>query len=128
MLVALCLILALNLGSSVKTYVLFNIVILDWLMLFFGLLGETGFISLFLAMFFGFISFFIMFWIIYKNFIFGKKNESNQFIYWLYFGLWLGYGIIYGIDPVWKTIITNILDCIAKAFFAIWFVISNLLV
>jgi len=119
MLVALCLILAFNLKIEAKTGILWKVVGLDWLMLVFGVLGETGNISMNYAMFFGFIPFFLMFYLIYKEFIDGRRNNTNCFIFSVYFILWIMYGIIYQIDVKWKTIITNILDCIAKAFFAI---------
>lgn len=119
MLVALCLILAFNLKIDARPGLLWNVIGLDWIMLLFGVLGETGTISLNYAMFFGFIPFFLMFYLIYKGLIEGRRNYLNSFIFSIYFLLWVLYGIIYQMDVKWKTIITNILDCTAKALFAI---------
>jgi bacteriorhodopsin len=119
MLIALCLILAYNLRTTVSNTFLMKVLGLDWLMLSSGFLGEMGVIDTKVAMLFGFIPFFAMFYLIYNTFIEGKLNRKNVFIYWMYFILWSVYGLVYLLDQTTKTITTNVLDCLAKAIFAI---------
>ena len=119
MICALCLLLALNLNTIAPMSVLVTAVVLDWIMLSFGILGETGCIDLSLSMVLGFVAFFALFYVIYDAFLQGKKNGENQVLYWTYFVLWIMYGLVYPLEKTTKTITTNILDCLAKAVFAL---------
>jgi hypothetical protein len=127
MLCALCFVLAFNLNITASIQTIATVVVLDWMMLMFGFLGESRYLDMSIAWVLGFIPFFIMFYVIYDIFIKEKTNDKNKFIFCLYFILWLMYGLVYLIDETTKTVITNILDCIAKAFFAIGLSISFLM-
>jgi hypothetical protein len=119
MICVLCLVLALNNNIVASTSTLVTVILLDWSMLLFGFLGETGMMDKSVAMALGFVPFFAMFYVVYETFLRGKTNSVNVLVFWIYFILWLIYGLVYMIDVTAKTITTNILDCIAKAFFAI---------
>jgi bacteriorhodopsin len=95
------------------------IVFLDYIMLFFGILGEIGVIDLIPAMILGFIPFLIMFYIVFMKYVYGKKNTFNNFLFAFYFVLWTSYGMVYIINPETKTITTNSLDITSKGFLAI---------
>jgi bacteriorhodopsin len=119
MLCVLCYVLAYHLKLEVKSHILWSVILLDYVMLLFGLLGEFGYMSLLQAMVLGFIPFFIMFYIIYRAFVHKRKSSYNLFVFWVYFVLWTGYGLVYVLDAEYKTMLTNLLDALAKGVFAI---------
>ena len=113
----------LNLSSIFKSNykTLIPILILNWMMLLFGYLGEVKIIPIFYSVVLGFIPFIIYYYIIYKNFV--DKNTSNKsgyniFIYFVFF--WGSYGIVALLPYYIKNIIYNILDLFAKNFFGIF--------
>ena len=113
----------LNLSSIFKSNykTLIPILILNWMMLLFGYLGEVKVIPIFYSVVLGFIPFIIYYYMIYKNFV--DKNTSNKsgyniFIYFVFF--WGSYGIVALLPYYIKNIIYNILDLFAKNFFGIF--------
>lgn len=113
----------LNLSSIFKSNykTLIPILILNWMMLLFGYLGEVKVIPIFYSAVLGFIPFIIYYYMIYKNFV--DKNTSNKsgyniFIYFVFF--WGSYGIAALLPYYIKNIIYNILDLFAKNFFGIF--------
>lgn len=119
MLLTLCIVLGMNTNTSVKLSTYLAIVILNYVMLYFGYLGEVGEISRFVAMVLGFIAFFIMFFIIFATFVIPKYVLDNYVLYTMYLGVWGIYGIVYMFSEEYKNIIMNILDCIAKCLIGI---------
>ena len=112
----------LNLSSIFKSNykTLIPILILNWMMLLFGYLGEVKVIPIFYSAVLGFIPFFIYYYMIYKNFV--DKNTSisgyNIYIYFVFF--WGLYGIAAFLPYYIKNIIYNILDLFSKNFFGIF--------
>ena len=94
------------------------IVIMDWLMLLFGYLGETKYLSVGLSTILGFIPFVIMFGIIYYHF--ALKSPKTRNIYWYFVVVWGLYGVAALMPYELKNISYNILDLFAKNFFGLY--------
>ena len=93
------------------------VVILNWLMLLFGYLGEMGIIPILLGVFLGFIPFLIYYYIIYVNYV--TQNVSNL-LFWYFFFFWSLYGFAAVLPYYVKNSFYNILDLFAKNFFGIF--------
>ena len=106
-----------NLINNEK-FILIMIILLNWLMLFFGYIGELGKMSVKLSTFLGFIPFTIMFYIIYENYARHTSLGINTFIYFVF--IWGLYGIAACMKYEVKNIMYNILDLFAKNFFALF--------
>jgi hypothetical protein len=87
-------------------------------MLLFGYLGETGQITQMNGFILGTVSFIISFYIIYTNY--ASKSKLGTQLFTLLFSVWSIYGIAYLLNPIYKNIIFNILDIIAKNFFGLF--------
>lgn len=103
-------------GENFKTY--FSIVILNTLMLVFGYLGELKIISVFQSVFWGFIPFFIMFYMIYDKF--AKYTELGISMFWYFVIVWGLYGVAACLSYKIKNTSYNILDLFAKNFFGLF--------
>lgn len=110
-----------NFGSLIAKLIFFDII-----MILSGYLGEINYLSNSWSLIIGFISYFIIFYLIYANFISKLDYKlSGSFIkliiFLAYAILWCLYGVIYDFSIYSKNLITNILDCIAKAFIGLFF-------
>lgn len=114
MLLTLCIVLGTNINKKVDLSTLSIIIILNYIMLYLGYLGETKVISSLIACLIGFVPFAGMFYIIYKQFVVPKYNFANYCLYFFYLLVWSLYGIVYLFKEEYKNICMNILDCIAK--------------
>ena len=101
-----------------EKYTLITIILLNWLMLFFGYMGELGKLSVKLSTFLGFIPFITMFYIIYENYAKYTPIGLSTFIYFV--SVWGLYGIAALMNYEIKNIMYNILDLFAKNFFALF--------
>jgi len=119
MLISLMLVLSMNTGIALNGFKVLGIVLLDWIMLYLGYLGETGLIGKQPADFFGFIPLLLIFWIIYCTFVKNKNIRMNNIIFFVYLLIWCCYGILYLFNQKTMNTVFNILDCIAKAFVTI---------
>ena len=112
----------LNLSSIFKSNykTLIPILILNWMMLLFGYLGEVKVIPIYYSVVLGFIPFFIYYYMIYKNFVDKHTSMSgyNIYIYFVFF--WGLYGIAAFLPYYIKNISYNILDLFSKNFFGIF--------
>jgi len=116
MLISLTLFLSHHSNVKVDPSLYFGIVILDWLMLYFGYAGETNKMTKMMADIFGFIPLIVIFGLLYRTFIHGRNNKENNIIISVYFVIWSLYGVLYMFDEKVMNTWFNILDCIAKAF------------
>lgn len=116
MLLVLCLVLSQNIKTNIKIKTYFFIVLLNYLMLYIGYLGETDVIDHTVAMITGFIPFIIMFGIIFTTFLKPKYNFANYSLFTVFVSIWSVYGLAYMLNEEYKNIVMNILDCIAKCF------------
>lgn len=114
MLLTLSIVLSYNLGKKVSFYVILPIIILNYIMLYIGYLGETKIIDMWKASFLGFIPFIGMFYILFKNYLQPKYVFANYMFFSIYLIVWGLYGIVYLFNVEYKNIMMNILDCIAK--------------
>jgi len=119
MLIVLCLVLSMNSKIAFDYLTIISVIILDWIMLYIGILGENKVIERFKAMVLGFIPFFLMFIIIFIKFILPKSIAFSNFIFVAYFILWALYGIAFIMDERYRNILMNILDFIAKGLIGI---------
>ena len=130
MLLALCVVLSFNIKKTVSVSVIFSVVLLNYIMLYVGYLGEINTITRMNGMAIGFLAFFAMFFIIFLNFVKPKYLLINYVLFWLYLSVWSIYGIVYMFDDYTKNTITNILDCISKCIVGIllWVYYTKLVV
>ena len=94
------------------------VIILNWLMLLFGYLGEMKIIPILLGVFLGFIPFFIYYYMIYVNYV--TQNTSGYLLFWYFCFFWSLYGIVALLPYYVKNSFYNILDLFAKNFFGLF--------
>ena len=95
-----------------------SILLLNWLMLLFGYLGEMKIIPVLLGVFLGFIPFLMYYYIIYVNYV--TQNTVGYLLFWYFFFFWSLYGVVAGLPYYIKNSFYNILDLFAKNFFGIF--------
>ena len=101
------------------------IIPLNFLMLIFGYLGETGMIESKKGLIYGFAAYAGLFYAIYEAYIKDNKDTSMRGIYGVFTGVWFLYGVAYLLDTKYKNIAYNFLDVISKAGFGILIWIST---
>jgi bacteriorhodopsin len=129
MLLALSLVLSMNSNTKIHFKVIASIIILNYIMLLFGYLGEIKMIGRYLATLLGFVAFFIMYFIIYINFVKPKYSRDNYVLFSIYFIVWSMYGVVYLFDEETKNMITNVLDLTAKCLvgLGLWVYYTNII-
>lgn len=103
---------------NTEFYNIIIILLLNWLMLLFGYLGEINFIPVLLGIFLGFIPFIIYYYIIYKKY--ATLTNDGLKIFFYFFIVWSLYGIVAVLPYKIKNIFYNILDLFSKNFFGIF--------
>jgi hypothetical protein len=98
--------------------IIIPIIMLNWLMLLFGYLGEMKIISISLGVVLGFIPFLIYYYMIYKNYVI--KNTPGYLLFWYFFFFWSLYGVVAILPYYTKNACYNILDLFAKNFFGLF--------
>ena len=101
-----------------EKYTLIIIILLNWIMLFFGYIAELGKMSVKLSTFLGFIPFSIMFYIIYEKYSKYSPIGVSTFYYFVF--IWGLYGVAALMSYEVKNIMYNILDLFAKNFFGLF--------
>ena len=94
------------------------IMILNFLMLVFGYLGELKILDKYTTVFYGFIPFFIYFYFIYDKY--AKYTENGKILFTIFALIWSFYGLSALLPYLWKNISYNILDILSKNFFGIF--------
>ena len=94
------------------------VLLLNWLMLLFGYLGEMKIIPVLHGVFLGFIPFLMYYYIIYVNYV--TQNTVGYLLFWYFFFFWSLYGVVAGLPYYIKNSFYNILDLFAKNFFGIF--------
>lgn len=95
------------------------VLLLNWLMLFFGYLGELRFLSMNLATGLGFIPFFTFFYWIWKYF--AQQSTLGMIVFGYFLIVWGLYGVASLLNYKAKNICYNILDLFSKNFFGLYF-------
>ena len=119
MLLVLSLVLSQNIGKSITFRVILTIVALNYIMLYFGYLGENKQMDRTMAMILGFVAFFGMFYLIFKEYVAPKYKLSNYIIFGIFIAIWSLYGVFYMLKETYKNIGMNVLDCLAKCCFGL---------
>lgn len=101
-------------NSTNITYIL----ILNWLMLLFGYLGEQKIINTLTGVGLGFIPFLLYYFIIYTNY--AVLSEQGWMLFWYFFIFWSLYGVVAVLPYYMKNTFYNILDLFAKNFFGVF--------
>lgn len=121
MLLVLCLVLGLENKHIVNFWKFLFILLLNFLMLGSGYIGEIGILSKTNANIIGFIFFTFMFGTIWNTYMKNKKTINSIIVYVLFVILWALYGVFYQTDTLTKIFGYNILDLLSKAFIGIFF-------
>jgi hypothetical protein len=87
-------------------------VILNFLMLLFGYLGELGVINKMAGFWLGTAALFGSFGTIYYEF--AQQSEKTTKLFWIMFSIWSVYGVAYLLKPIYKNIGYTVLDLFAK--------------
>ena len=95
-----------------------SILLLNWLMLLFGYLGEMRIIPVLLGVFLGFIPFLLYYYMIYVNYV--NEKTPGYLLFWYFFFFWSMYGFVAVLPYYVKNSFYNILDLFAKNFFGIF--------
>ena len=121
MLLVLCLVFGYNNKTTMTAAYFLIIMVLNFIMLAFGYVGEVGLLDRRLSQLGGFIFFFILYGTIYFTFLHNKYNFDNQIIFWAFVFFWFLYGIFYEMDEESKNAGYNVLDLFSKCFVGIFF-------
>jgi len=117
MLLVLSLVLSFNTNTKIKLHWFSLTVVFNYLMLYFGYLGETG-MEKRTASILGFLFFFLTYGLVFANYL-TKYNRDNWIIFGLYVIVWSIYGVAYHFEEERKNIIYNYLDLTSKCFVGI---------
>ena len=98
--------------------IIIPVIILNWLMLLFGYLGEMKIIPVLLGVFLGFIPFLMYYYIIYVNYV--NQNTNGHLLFWYFVFFWSLYGFVAVLPYYVKNACYNILDLFAKNFFGLF--------
>jgi len=99
-------------------WTIITILLLNWLMLLFGYLGETSQIPVLSGVLLGFIPFLVYYYIIYKKYAILSNNGMKVFLYFIIF--WSLYGVVAVLPYKLKSMCYNILDLFSKNFFGLF--------
>jgi len=116
MLLALSIVLSQNTNTRICFSTIFLVVLLNYLMIYIGYLGEIGKLDRIVAMIGGFVPFFAMFYLIFTRYIKPKFVYANYVLFSAFVTIWSLYGFVYLLDENYKNISMNILDVTAKCF------------
>jgi len=130
MLIVLCAALAYNLKKVVRVSVILLVLILNYVMLYVGYLGETAALDKCPAAGVSFVAFFLMYVVLFYEYIKSNYNLPNYVFYTLYFVVWTSYGLVYFLDEETKNYAFNVLDIISKCFvgLGLWFYYTKIIV
>jgi len=103
-------------------YFIIKIIVLNLIMLLFGLAGELKYLDYDSAIILGFIPFIYYFKLIYDKYIIEKTSSENVNTYWFYFIIWSLYGIVAFLSYEYKNSAYNIIDLFSKNFFSVFLV------
>lgn len=95
-----------------------KVLLLNWLMLLFGYLGEISVIPIILGVSLGFIPFLMYYYLIYEKYAILSKDGFK--IFWYFFIFWSLYGIAALFPYKIKNMGYNLLDLFAKNFFGLF--------
>lgn len=121
MLLVLCMVLGYENKLTVHFMNILYVLILNFLMLGSGYIGELNIIPKSFANIIGFIFFFAMYGLVWKTYMKKTATFNSKIIFYSFLILWAFYGLFYNMDVMTKIFGYNILDLLAKAFVGIFF-------
>lgn len=98
--------------------IILRFVLYNFLMLFFGLLGELNILNIYVTFSLGFLFFYLSFKEIYDNYV--GDNEINKGLFNFLFVVWALYGVAALFSFEIKNISYNILDLFSKNFYGLF--------
>lgn len=98
--------------------IILRFVLYNFLMLFFGLLGELNILNIYVTFSLGFLFFYLSFKEIYDNYV--GDNEINKGLFNFLFVVWALYGVAALFNFEIKNISYNILDLFSKNFYGLF--------
>ena len=119
MLLVLCVTLGYTIQVKVTLLILLIVLLLNYVMLGLGYLGETNALDKTVAMVTSFVSFFTMFAIIFYMYVKPKYRLSNYVLYFMYLVVWSMYGVAYVLEEESKNLMFNALDLMSKGLIGI---------
>jgi bacteriorhodopsin len=121
MLLVLCLVFVYNNKTKLTAGFYLIVLILNYVMLGFGYMGENKIISKKMGWIIGSIAFIVLYGLLYFTFIHSQNIFDNKIIFWAFLIFWAGYGLSYNLDEETKNISYNVLDLFSKCFVGIFF-------
>ncbi len=121
MLLVLCMVLGYENKLNVHFTNVLYILLLNFLMLGSGYIGELNMIPKIFANIIGFVFFFGMYRVIWNTYMKKSRTFNSKVIFYCFLILWAFYGLFYNMDVMTKIFGYNILDLLAKAFVGIFF-------
>jgi bacteriorhodopsin len=100
-----------------------KIILLNLIMLLFGLAGELNYMDYDTAILFGFIPFVYYFKMIYDKYLISNPDSNKVKLYWLFLVIWGLYGVSAILPYELKNSSYNILDLFSKNLFSVILVI-----
>ena len=127
MLIVLCSVLATIANKKLMFSTMSSVIVLNYVTLIFGLVGEIGSLNTYIANLFSMSALATMFYIIYKSFLDTTRLDS-VIVYGFYLLVWLGYRVSYMFNNTYKNIGFNVLDFVSKTLFGLglWLYYSKL--
>jgi bacteriorhodopsin len=119
MLLSLCLVLSMNTKTVIHISSFLFILLMNYVMLFFGYLGETKRLDRYVSDGLGFVAFFALFGTIFKEYVLPKYSIDNYVLFTLFTVVWSLYGVAYLFSDIQKNIFMNYLDLTAKCLIGI---------
>jgi len=119
MLLVLCATLGYTIKKNVHFPVFIIVLLLNYAMLGLGYLGESNRLDKTVALVTSFVSFFMLFILIFYTYIRPKYSLSNYVLFSLYVVIWSLYGLAYVLEEEPKNILFNTLDLISKCLIGI---------
>jgi bacteriorhodopsin len=114
MLLVLSLVLSFNIKTTIQLHWFALTIFFNYAMLYFGYVGETGQLEKMTASVIGFIALFLMYGLIFINYVLPKYNRDNTVLFSLFVVIWSMYGVAYHFEEEQKNITYNYLDLTSK--------------
>lgn len=114
MLLVLSLVLSFNSKTTIQLHWFALTIFFNYAMLYFGYVGETGQLEKITASVLGFIALFLMYGLVFINYLLPKRNMDNTVLFSIFVAIWSMYGVAYYFEEEQKNVAYNYLDLTSK--------------
>ena len=114
MLLVLSLVLSFNTNTNIKLHWFALTVFFNYAMLYAGYVGETGQLDKRTASVIGFLFLFLMYGLVFINYLLPKRNMDNTVLFSIFVAIWSMYGVAYHFEEEQKNVAYNYLDLTSK--------------